>query len=304
MRRHARLPVFAVPLALLAACSGGGSQAQVATATPNVTITAANAVAVAGAAYEAAYMPARLARLVLAFVEVDTPAAPPGGSPAIVTQVVTGPDGGEATFTWNDVDRNGEYTTGDAFTIDFAGYAAAGLTLDGVATLEDVRFDGRPLTSLTWRCDATLRLLDLQYEAGASPAATASGSFAVQREERTIVQVLAAKALGEAAIGPRRVGANSTSGRNEYNIDFEQGFYGDGDFLDPVTGGTFVYETVLTMTGVQFLFDPAFGELRVLGAGGTSVSIVPIDLFNVELKVDGDGDGEAETTLAKEWADL
>jgi hypothetical protein len=136
MRRHARLPVFAVPLALLAACSGGGSQAQVATATPNVTITAANAVAVAGAAYEAAYMPARLARLVLAFVEVDTPAAPPGGSPAIVTQVVTGPDGGEATFTWNDVDRNGEYTTGDAFTIDFAGYAAAGLTLDGVATLE------------------------------------------------------------------------------------------------------------------------------------------------------------------------
>jgi Xaa-Pro aminopeptidase len=31
---------------------------------------------------------------------------------------LTGPDGGEATFTWNDVDRNGEYTTGDAFTIE------------------------------------------------------------------------------------------------------------------------------------------------------------------------------------------
>lgn len=304
MRRFASPPSFFAPLALLAACGGGsGNGAQVAAATPNVAITAANATAVAGAAYEAAYMPARLARLVLGFVEVDPPAAPPGGSPATVTQVVAGPDGGEATFTWSDVDRDGEYTTGDAFTIDFAGYAAFGLTLDGVATLEDVRFDGRPLTSLTWRCDATLRLLDLQYDAGAGPA-TASGSFAVQREERTIVQVLAAKALGEAAIGPRRVGADSTSGRNEYNIDFEQGFYGDGDFLDPVTGGTFVYETVLTMTGVQFLFDPGFGELRVLGAGGTSVSIVPTDLFNVELKVDGDGDGEAETTIAKEWAEL
>lgn len=58
------------------------------------------------------------------------------------------------------------------------------------------------------------------------------------------------------------------------------------------------------MTGVQFLFDPGFGELRVLGAGGTSVSIVPTDLTNVELKVDGDGDGEAETTIAKEWAEL
>jgi hypothetical protein len=34
------------------------------------------------------------------------------------------------------------------------------------------------------------------------------------------------------------------------------------------------------------------------------VSIVPTDLFNVELKVDGDGDGEAETTIAQEWAEL
>jgi hypothetical protein len=303
MRRHACLSVFAAPIALVAACSGGGSKAPVATATPNVTITAANATAVAGAAYEAAYMPARIARLAVAFLEVDTPTAPAGGLPAIVTQVVPGPDGGEATFTWNDADRNGEYTTGDTFTIDFAAYAAAGLTLDGAATLEDVRIDGRPLTSLTWRCDATLRLLDVQYDTGAGPA-TASGAFTVQREERTIVQVLALTALGEAAIGPRRVGARSTSGRNEYNIDFQQGFYGDGDFLDPVTGGTFVYETVLTMTGVQFLFDPGFGELRVLGAGGTSVSIVPTDLFNVELKVDGDGDGEPETTIAKEWAEL
>ncbi|MFO0279294.1 MAG: hypothetical protein ACK533_18675, partial [Planctomycetota bacterium] len=211
MRRHALLSVFAAPIALLAACSGGGSKAPVATATPNVAITATNAAAVAGAAYEAAYMPARLARLVLAFVEVDTPTAPAGGLPAIVTQVVAGPDGGEATFTWNDADRDGAYTTGDTFTIDFAAYAAAGLTLDGTATLEDVLLVGRPLNSLTWRCDATLRLLDVPYDTGAGPA-IASGAFNVQREDRTILQELSLKALGEAAIGPRRVGARCSSG--------------------------------------------------------------------------------------------
>lgn len=58
------------------------------------------------------------------------------------------------------------------------------------------------------------------------------------------------------------------------------------------------------MTGLQFLFDPGFGELRVLGAGGTSVTIVPVDLFNVELLVDENGDGEVDTTIATEWAAL
>ncbi len=292
-----------LPIALLAACGGGGGNQQTPTATPNVAITAANAAGVAGAAYEAAYMPARIARIAVGFLEVDPPEPSAGGNPGIVTQVVAGPEGGEATLSWSDADRDGRYSTGDAFTLDFDAYVAYGLTLAGTVTLEDLVVDGNPLTSLTWTCDGTLSLFDLTYDDGAG-AREASGKFAFHREERSTVRVLTVSARDDAAIGLRTVGVGSASGRNEYVLDFQQGFYGDGDYVDPVAGGTFLYETLRPMTGLQFLFDPGFGELRVLGAGGTSVTIVPVDLFNVELLVDENGDGETDTTIATEWAAL
>lgn len=299
-----RNPIALLPLMLLAACgSSSGDRSQVAAATPDVAITAANAAAVAGAAYETAYMPARLARIVLGVVEVAPPEPPAGVHPALVTQTLAGPDGGEAVVTWSDADRDGRCTSGDAYTMTFDAYAAFGLTIDGTATLEQLVVDGNPLTSLTWTCDATMTLLDVVYDDGGG-ARTASGAFDVHREERATVQVLSLVAADAATIGLRTLGAGSGSGRNEYTLDFQQGFYGDGDFVDPVAGGTFGYETLRPMTGLEFLFDPGFGELRVLGAGGTSVAIVPVDFFNVELLVDENGDGEVDTTIATEWAAL
>lgn len=299
-----RIPAFLVPIAAFAACSSGGDdRSQAAPVTPNVAITADNAAAVAGAAYETAYMPARLARIVMGFVEIAPPEPANGAHPAIVTQTLAGPEGGEATVTWSDADRDGLYTSGDAFTVTFDAYVANGLTLAGTATLEGLYVDGNPLTSLTWLCDATMTLLDVAFDDG-SGARTASGSYGVHREERTTVQVLSLVAMDDAAVGLRTLGAGSGSGRNEYTLDFQQGFYGDGDFLDPVVGGTFVYETTRTMTGLQFLPDPGAGELRVIGANGTSVAIVPVDLFNVELLIDENGDGEADVTIATEWAAL
>lgn len=298
-RNHVAL----LPIALLAACGGGGERPQTAPATPNVAITSDNASGVAGAAYEAAYMPARIARVVMGFVEVTPPEPAAGTNPALVTQTVAGPEGGAATITWSDADRDGRYTTGDSFRIDLDAFVGYGLTLDGTATLEALVVDGNPLTSPTWTCDATMTLLDLAYDDGAGTR-VAAGAFDVHREERATVQVLSLVAKDAATVGLRTLGSGSGSGRNEYTLDFQQGFYGDGDYVDPVAGGTFVYETLRPMTGLQFLFDPGFGELRVLGAGGTSVTIVPIDFSTVDLLVDENGDGEVDATIASEWAAL
>ena len=302
MRRHARTYVFAAPLALLVAC-GGGSRPATPAASPNVAITATNAEAVAGAAYETAYMPARLARIVLGFVEVAPPTPPTGGNPAIVTQTLAGPDGGSAVVTWNDVDRDGLYTSGDAFTVAFDAYSAHGLILAGTATLDGTYIDGNPLTSLTWICEASLQLLGVTYDGGAGPR-TAAGTFTVRRERRAITEILSLVATGEATVGLRTLGSGSGSGRNEYTLDFQQGFYGDGRYVDPVAGGAFDYATVRTMTGLQFLPDPGFGEFLVSGANGTSVTIVPVDLFSIDLLVDENGDGEVDATIATDWATL
>jgi hypothetical protein len=295
-----------LPLLACAACDGGDSATP---PTPSVAITADNALAVAGAAWHAAFDPVQVARIAALFLEIEPPAPPdppelPGGSAAaIVVQEIEGPEGGVAIFTWDDRDADLTYSSGDRFAIGFAEYGAGGLVLTGSAAFGDVAIDGDLLDGQSWKLDATFVLTGLRLVDG-EWTTTLTGEFDCTREKRATVYTLALLPLDRPQLGPRTLTPTTTIARNDYVLDFTMGLFADGALEDPTLGGTVLLTTEAPLTGLQVLRGPSAGLLTVQGTNGSTVSLQAIDFFNLELLVDEDGDGEIDVTIPAEWAAL
>jgi hypothetical protein len=293
-----------ITLLLLAACDSDRPPPPV--FTPSVAITAANALAVAGAAWHAAFDPVQVARIAAQLLEVDPPepAQPPGtGAAAVVVQEIEGPEGGVAIRTWDDLDADQRFSSGDVFALSFADYAADGLVLTGAATFADVVIDGDLLDGLSWTLDATLGLTGLRLVDGETTT-TLTGSFACARDKRATVFTLYLTPLERPQLGPRTLTPTTTIARNDYVLDFTMGLFADGALEDQALGGTLLLETTAPLTGLQVLRGPNAGLLTVRGANGSSVALQPVDFFNVELLVDEDGDELVDVTIPAEWAAL
>jgi hypothetical protein len=88
--------------------------------------------------------------------------------------------------------------------------------------------------------------------------------------------------------------------RDDFIQTFSSAWIADGELTEATLGGL-VVRTEVPLTGIQVMPDPQTGEFVVLGGNGSTVAIVPVDLFNVELQVDENGDGEIDATVPAEW---
>lgn len=292
----------------VAACSGGGSAAPAVQPGASVVITADNAREVASSAWRAAFDLVAIARLCGAFLQIAPPSPPasattPGSAPAIITQTISGPDGGNAIFTWDDRDRDATYTSGDQFTIGFADYAASGLLLTGACVFDDVQIQGDVLTGLGWLLQARMDLMGLVVTRGDSVTPW-NGSFPFRREKRTTVDLLSVAVERGVAIGQRVLAAGSAMARNDYVLDFRMGLSATGRVDDASLGGVLEFASKGVLTGLSALPDPSTGAFEVKGAAGSTLTLVPVDFFNAELHVDADGDGEPDSVIPVEWAEL
>lgn len=295
------VPLAFVVLATFAACSSG-SEAPTPTLTADVRLDADNAMSAAAAVYRTSLLPLRVARVLGGFFAVE-PAE--GAGAGLVAREVQGPEGGTAIFTWDDRDGDLAYSTGDVFAIACDHYVEAGLELTGDASFENVRIVGDVLTDLNWTLDATLRLAGLEVVAG-SVGEPLTGAFVFAREKRQTVHLLSLDPLGDGELtaGARTLLPGYSLDRNDYVLDFRMGLFVAGAVDDATLGGRLTFVTEQPLMGLQALPDPSSGELVVRGGGGTSVTLVPIDFFNLELHVDEDGDGEVDQVVAAEWASL
>jgi hypothetical protein len=296
---HARRLLPAL-LLLAVGCDDGGRRATPALQ-PSLAITAANAVDVAGTTYHTAFEPVRIARIAAAFFEVAPPTTLPAGP--LVVQEVAGPEGGTAVWTWHDRDGDELYSSGDEYTVAFAGYGESGRVLTGVASFSEVFIDGDVLDGLTWIVTARLQLLGLQVAIG-DDTTTVNGLLRFAREKRATVRLLSLQALDDVAVGVRTLHAGSEVARNDYALDFSMGLFATGTLEDPLLGGVLSFRTETPMTGVQVLPDPSTGAFAVTGTDGSALTVVPLDFFTLEIQVDENGDGEVDVTLPGEWAAL
>lgn len=288
-------------VAFAAACSNGGSS-PAPTLTADVRLDADNATSAAAAVYRTSLLPLRVARVLGGFFAVEPEE---GAGNGLVAREIQGPEGGTAIFTWDDRDGDGTYSTGDAFAVACDHYVEFGLDLTGSATFEDCRIVGEVVAGLNWTIDATLRLAGIEVVTG-NITEQLEGSFVFAREKRQTVNLLSLDPAGggELVAGARTLLPGYSLVRNDYVTDFRMGLFVDGAIDDPTLGGRLTFTTEQPLLGLGALPDPSSGELVVHGGGGTSVTLVPLDFFTLELQVDEDGDGEVDVVVPAEWASL
>jgi hypothetical protein len=299
--RHVPLLILSTPLVVLfglAACDSGSKSATTATVRPDVVITAENALAAASTAYRAVSAPTRVARIATLLVELPPLGwgEPKGGEPPTTPplnpeiQRLDGPEGGTAMRTWDDVDGDEAYSTGDAFSLSFASYGDGGCVLEGAITFTDVVVAGDMLEGFTWTLTADVAFLGITLTVGDAEIPL-SGSFALTREQRAIVKLLTLELTSDLRVDTTTVAAGTTLTRNDYQ-PIQSALFGDGEVLDPILGGTLAFHVDEPMTGVQVLPDPSAGTLEVFGSTAALLTIRGIDFFNAEVVFDADEDDE------------
>lgn len=300
----------------LAACSSGSSGDD--TPTPpafvqsEVLLTSDNALVAAKAGVRSSFDIIRLTYIGADFLQTPIPEPEPEPEPqpvvlgSTLTQDIPGPEGGNAAFTWDDVDGSGTYTSGDEYTINFVSYGDEGMVLDGVMTITEVQLQGLLPGNGTFLLNANLNMLGLTVTNGATQQ-TFSQTFPFYVDNRILVEIFDLFLFEPVTIDAFEVQKNTRLIRYETSETIRYEF--DGAVFSPELEGTVRFDTPTYMASSAFLSDPTDGTLRVRGAFRSSVEIEPNCLFpgfciGLDVRVDADGDEEFEETLSTSWAGL
>lgn len=303
---------------LATSCSGSNSSAAV---TPtvfisaDVVITPDNALAAARAGVRGSFDLMRLSYIGAHFLQTSMPdpAGSEPGDPALPSATaarrstnVDGPQGGLATFSWDDLDAEGTYTSGDLFTISFDNYGDEGMLLNGVMTIDNVELQGLLPGDGTYVLDADLNFIGLTVMVGATEQVF-STTLPFHVENRLIVEIFDLFLFNAELVDALEVQPNTRLIR--YETDEFVRFQFEGAVHSIELEGTVRFATPTFLVGSPFLSDPTEGTLIVSGANGSRIEIepnciVPGVCFSLDIRVDEDGDEEYEQMLSSSWTGL
>lgn len=266
--------------ALACSCGSGGSSSAVpAPAAPSapavtVAVTAANGVDFAAVAVRGVFDLVNLTYVCASFLRRPVPEDPNAhAAPVTLSAEVEGPDGGTAVYTLDDLDQDGEFSTGDVVTIDFNGYADGDLTLDGVVLIQDLHAQGRITQGGgTFLADATLRLLNLEYQLGTGTFAL-SAELPFRLENREILEIFDLVLFERVAVGALELEAGSRWLR--YAGDAGLVLDVQGTAYSPALDGFAGFETSTFANLNELTAELSSGALRAIGTEGSFVEVVP-----------------------------
>ena len=304
-----------------AACGGGSADSPAvspATPAPTISATAAEALTFARIGMRGTFDVPDILHISAGFLRLPLPAAPtppPTSSPFVGSAEVSGPDGGSATYTWQDSQLDQRVSTGDVFTITFSDYVDGGLTLSGVVVIDSLSTLG-VLTQGggTWIADATLRPLSLEYRIG-SATFSMDSEFGVRLESRELLEIFEVALFEDTFVGVDELKAGSLWRR--YETDDELSYDSSGAAYSPVLDGVVSFQTNSVVFLNTFTRKPVSGIVSVYGAGPTYVEVetqqplglgctLPFPGFTcpVDLRVEEDGEAGFEATSSVAFADF
>ncbi len=319
--------ILSCSLFVLAACGGGGSGSgdNPAAASAPVTISAANAPQVSGAAYDSAIGLDNAASsgsvltgavtqagggvdITGAIVSVLGAAQPliSGGQFSSLTGVVvSGSDvcagGGSFSFTLDDVDNNSDISTGDTMDLSFNNCNEAGVVLSGGLSLTGLVVSG-DITTFPYSLQFTMQMKKLQtVENGESTKLDGTATFVESTTDGVVFNnSLSGSSIQYTAGGITvtvtafRLDTTEDSGTGVYTLDASAAVSSSS------LGGTATVVTDVPFQGAGSN-DPFIGQATITGASNTRVTLIALDAVNVRLEVDEDGDGVTDTTIDTTW---
>ena len=318
--RNQTMRTLLTPFLLLAAtaCNSGTNPAPIAPpalAQSDIAINVDNALASAQAGVRGSFDLTRLSYIGAQFLQTPMP-EPTSGEPGeptgpsvlatLLSTDVDGPQGGVATFSWDDLDESGTYNTDDVFTILFANYGAEGMVLNGVMTIDNVQLQGLLPGDGTYILEADLNFLGLSVMLGARELRFTT-TLPFRMENRIIVEIFDLLLLQPEVVDSFEVQEGTHLVR--YETDEIVRFQFDGAVHSAELEGIVRFETPTYLIGSPFLSDPTAGTLIVNGANRSRIEIepnciVPGVCFSLDVRVDADGDEEYEEMLSSSWTGL
>ncbi len=309
--------------AAVSGCGGSGGDAPLPTSVaPDLAINAANATAVAGAAFSAAFesselgglvaddslgaaAPASLSRLAdRSFMEITAksqlgaiPLGPVTEDCAVAgTTTLTGELANALTFTAR-----------DRITIQFMDCdEGEGQVIDGVLEFVVDSFAGDVAVG-NFDLAVTLTLMDFQVS-GNGETTLANGSASV-RIDTTQMPLSRVEVAGDdlnvvsGVDATQQTDFNTVLTEDGAAVPIPVTLQASGDLDSSQIGGLISYATPLTFQGFAGE-HPYAGEFLVNGADGTSARLIALDSQNVRIEVDADGDGAADQVIDATWQDL
>jgi len=296
-------------LVLLAAasCDSGSDNVVVAppvTFQPDVPVVEENALDFAKVGMRSVFDLPTLAYIGAGFLRRPVPSDPNApASPVTLSETVDGPDGGTATYSWEDVRVDGIYSTDDVITINFEDYADGDMTLNGIMIIDDLRTQGT-LTTIgsTWLADATLRLLNLELQLGAGTFIM-NTELPFRLESRQVVEIFDLFLFEDLFVGEFEMKQGSRWLR--YQSEDELSYEVDGFAYSPELDGIARFRTDSVVFVNTFSGNPTAGFVIVEGTPGTFVEVestsicsLPIPLpCTFDVRVEEDGEEGFEATL-------
>jgi hypothetical protein len=265
---------LALLFSVAAACgsSGGGAApiAPAATFEPTVSASVANAADFAKVGVRGVFDLPNLAYICGGFLRLPVPQA--ASAPvASLSAEVAGPAGGSAVYSLDDHDGDLAFSTGDVVTIDFNGYAAGDFTLDGIVIIDDLRTLGAVTQGGgTFIVDATLRMLNLQYQLGAG-AFTLNTELPFRLENRELLEIFDLPLFEDTWIGELEYKAGAHWSRLHTSDDLV--VEASGTAYSPAIDGVLSFSTSNFVYLNETTFDLDSGVITVDGAAGSFVEI-------------------------------
>ena len=260
----------------------------------------------------------RIAFTGASFLQVPPPEVevPKGEEPEPLPETVTislgGPQSGMALFSWQDVNPDDIYSSGDVFTISLDGYGSEDFIYDGTMQLDNVEIQGLLGTGGVSVATADLSLLSLRVQVG-SDSFTLNTTLPVRLERRVVTQLFDLYLLEDLVLADQELKAGNRvsrySGFDELNYIFE------GAVFSPALDGLIRFATPSVLTtevssggGLASSTDPSEGMFEIFGADGSmiqtelgsTVTIIPgnippvVTVTTFTIRVDEDGDEEFE----------
>ena len=320
--------------ALLAGCGGGGGGSGGGTAVPSgaVTLTSDNAQQAAGDAADAnegavggggagttlftgvvtqdsggGTSVAELIRAqVLRLDRLSGQVALPLATGAVTTVNDTCSGGGSFSATWDDADNDGEFSSGDSFTVTFSGCVEDGATLDGGMSLTGFTLTGDPSVVAPWSLGADVGFDNLSISEGGT-SASIDGDVSLTADTPDGVAIssrLSGSSLTLAIAGKSLTLSSFTFDYTEDLNTLAFSLSVSGTLQSTALNGSVTLSTPTLFTGIDINTFPTAGTLQIDGASNSRVSLTATGGDSVQLDIDNEGDGIIDDTQFTTWTAL
>jgi hypothetical protein len=335
MSMNVRISTLGLLVCGLAACGGGGGGGDAtpgtgATVFPALALTPANAEAASGGVVTAGSETigaGDVGSFIITGAVVDT-----GDRPALAElarwsldtlygsrdQLVASLSGvvvnetvactsGSISLSWNDADDDGEFSSGDSFSITFNNCVEMDATFNGSLTMSGFTISGDPNVDIAWSMAATFTFTALTINDGGDSARVDGGmSFSIATLDSDDFEVeLSGNSLAY------REGTHTTTLRNfifNYMEEISSGLYSleySGTVDIGSLSGRVSFETTTPFTGSDILDSwPSAGTLLITGANASTVTLEALGGDNVRLSIDSNGDSIVDEVIDTTWTEL